>query len=300
MRANRSDRPHTLRDSLDGARTALRDRGIAEWRIEADVLLSHVVGVPRSDMLSLVYGGAYCLTHPQAAMLRDSLARRLSGEPLAYIVGRREFYGLDLEVNESVLIPRQETELLVDVALERLAGRDSGLGQPTVVDVGTGSGAVALALAAHAENARIVGVDISRDALNVAVRNSDRLRAKGVEFVQGDMLTAIAGPVDAIVSNPPYIPTGMMDSLAIEVRREPALALDGGSDGLDYFRRLATQASERLTVDGVMIVELMPEQMDAAISLAHRVILNIAAVTARHDLMGNRRVLVAQMRGPRL
>ena len=273
----------------------MRDRGIPEWQIEADVLLSHVVGVSRSDMLSLVYGGAYRLTHPQAARLRDCLARRLAGEPLAYIVGRREFYGLDIEVNDSVLIPRQETELLVDVALERLAGRDSGLGQPTVVDVGTGSGAVALALAARAENARIVGVDISRDALNVAVRNSDRLRAKGVEFVQGDMLTAIAGPVDAIVSNPPYIPTGMLDSLAIEVRREPALALDGGSDGLDYFRRLATQANERLTVDGVMIVELMPEQMDAAISLAHRVILNVAAVTARHDLMGNRRVLVAEM-----
>ena len=273
----------------------MRDRGIPEWQIEADVLLSHVVGVSRSDMLSLVYGGAYRLTHPQAARLRDCLARRLAGEPLAYIVGRREFYGLDFEVNDSVLIPRQETELLVDVALERLAGRDSGLGQPTVVDVGTGSGAVALALAARAENARIVGVDISRDALNVAVRNSDRLRAKGVEFVQGDMLTAIAGPVDAIVSNPPYIPTGMLDSLAIEVRREPALALDGGSDGLDYFRHLATQANERLTVDGVMIVELMPEQMDAAISLAHRVILNVAAVTARHDLMGNRRVLVAEM-----
>ena len=294
MRASRSERPHTLRHSLDGARTALRDHGIAEWQIEADVLLGHVIGVSRSDMLSLVYGAGDSLSHPQATKLRDYLARRLSGEPLAYIVGRREFYGLDIEVNESVLIPRQETELLVEVALEYLAARDRGLEQPTVVDVGTGSGAVALALAAHTQNARIVGVDISQDALDVAVRNRDRLSAEGVEFVQCDMLTAIAGPVDVIVSNPPYIPTGTLASLAVEVCREPVVALDGGSDGLDYFRRLTAQAAERLAPRGVLIVELMPEQMDAAMEIARQTMSNIASVSTLPDLTGNSRALVAE------
>lgn len=295
MRASRSERPHTLLPSLDRARAALRDRGIAEWRIEADVLLSHVVGVPRSDMLSLLYSGENILTRSQDLLLQELVTRRIGGEPLAYIVGRREFYDLDLEVNESVLIPRQETELLVEVALEYLTGREREPGQTTFVDVGTGSGAVALALAAHTHNARIVGVDISRDALAVAARNRDRLGAKGVEFVHGDILTAIAGPIDIIVSNPPYIPTSMLSSLAVEVRREPTVALDGGSDGLDHFRRLTAQASERLAPGGALIVELMPERMDAAISVAHRVMGDVAAVSARLDLMGNRRALVVEM-----
>lgn len=295
MRASRPERPHTLRHILEGVRVELRDHGIAEWRIEADVLLSRVLGVSRADFLSLLYSGEDILTRSQALFLHELITRRLGGEPLAYIIGRREFYGLDLEVNESVLIPRQETELLVEVALEYLTGRRREPGQTTVVDVGTGSGAVALALAARARNARIVGVDISRDALAVAARNRDRLGAESVEFVQGDMLTAIAGSVDVIVSNPPYIPTSTLDSLAVEVRREPAVALDGGSDGLDHFRRLADQASERLAPGGALIVELMPEQMNAAISVARRVMGNIAAVSARLDLMGNRRALVVEM-----
>ena len=298
MRASRSERPLTLRHSLDSARNALRDHGISEWRIEADVILSHVVGVSRADMLSLVYGGERSLTRSQALLLHELITRRVDGKPLAYIVGRREFYGLDFDVNESVLIPRQETELLVEVALEYLTHRDAGLGQPTVVDVGTGSGAVALALAAHTQNARIVGVDMSRAALEVAARNRDRLRAARVEFVQCDMLTAIAGAVDVIVSNPPYIPTSMLGSLAVEVRREPVVALDGGADGLDHFRRLAAQAIGILTPGGVMIVELMPEQMDAAAEIARRSMPNTSALRVENDLMGNRRALVAEIGAP--
>ena len=284
-----------MRHSLDRTRTALRDHGISEWQIEADVLLSHVIGVSRANFISLVYGAEDSLTRPQATRLKGYLDRRLSGEPLAYIVGRREFYGLDLEVNESVLIPRQETELLVEVALEYIAARVRRLDRPTVVDVGTGSGAVALALAAHTQNARIVGVDISRDALDVAVRNRDRLSAEGVEFAQCDMLDAIAGPVDVIVSNPPYIPTRTLASLAMEVRREPVVALDGGNDGLDHFRRLAIQAEETLAPGGVMAVELMPDQMNDAMSIVRRHMCNVEAVSTRLDLMGNMRALLVKM-----
>ena len=242
-----------------------------------------------------MYGEEGYLSHSQAVRLRDLIARRLTGEPLAYIVGRREFYGLDLEVNQSVLIPRQETELLADLTLEYLSDRNKEHGRPTIVDVGTGSGAIALAVAVHSEDARIVGIDISRDALDVASRNRARLCADGVEFIQGDLLTSIAGPVDVIVSNPPYIPSDMLGSLSIEVQREPVVALHGGPDGLDHFRCLATQADERLAPGGMLIVELMPEQMDAAISVARRSIRNINTVSARHDLMGNRRALVAKL-----
>ena len=306
MRESRPEQPHTLSRSLDSVRATLRDHGIAEWQIEADVLLRHVVGVGRADFLSLVYGREDRLTHTQSLRLSTLVARRLDGEPLAYIVERREFYGLDLEVNENVLIPRQETELLVEVALEYLAGGDRRHRPPTLVDVGTGSGAVALAVAAHSENVGVVGVDISGGALDVAIRNRDRLTAGGgsmlrnrVDFVLGDMLTAVAGPIDIIVSNPPYIPSGMLGSLAVEVRREPVEALDGGADGLDHFRRLTTQASERLAPGGAMIVELMPERMDAAMRLARRNIPNILAVSCRLDLMGNRRALVVEVEDDR-
>ena len=294
MRGSRTDQHRTIRRSLESVRAKLRTHGISEWQIEADVLLRHVLGAARADFLSLVYGEEDSLTHTQSHSLDALIARRLDGEPLAYIVGRREFYGLDLEVDESVLIPRQETELLVELALEHLANRDEGHGRAVVVDVGTGSGAVALAVAAHVDNARVIGVEISQSALAVAIRNRARLPESGVEFVLGDMLTAIAAPVDVIVSNPPYIPSGLIESLAVEVRREPIVALDGGADGLDHFRRLTAQASDRLAPGGVLIVELMPQQMDAAMEIARRTIRNIVSAETRPDLMGNRRALVAQ------
>ena len=295
MRASHPDHSHTLRQSLDSARVALRDHGISEWRIEADVLIRHILGVARSDFLSRVYGGEDRITKSQALRLCALIERRLDGEPLAYIVGRREFYGLDLEVNHDVLIPRQETELLVELALEYLANTDEGRGSPTVLDVGTGSGAVALAVASQSPDTRVVGVDVSQSALAVAVRNRDRLLGTGVEFVLGDMLTAIAEPLDVIVSNPPYIPTATLGSLAVEVRREPIIALDGGVDGLDQFRRLTTQAGEKLAPGGVLIVELMPEQMNAAMEIARRTIPNILSISTRPDLTGNSRALVAEM-----
>lgn len=294
MSGSRPDHHRTLRHSLESVRADLSEHGISEWQIEADVLLRRVLRVDRAVFLSRVYGGDNLLTQAQALRLSELIARRLGGEPLAYITGRREFYGLDLEVDESVLIPRQETELLVELALDHLTSRHEGHEPPTVVDVGTGSGAVALAIAAHTNDARVIGVDISPSALAVAMRNRDRLLGSGVEFVQGDLLTPVEGPVDVIVSNPPYIPSGALATLAVEVRREPTIALDGGADGLDQFRKLATQASDRLAPGGALIVELMPEHMDDAMEIARRYMQNAAIVETRLDLMGNRRAIVAQ------
>ena len=282
----------TLRQNLNESRGVLRDGGIIECDVEAEALLRHVLGLCRSEFLALVYGGDRLVTPSQSTHLESLLERRLSGEPLAYIVGAREFYGLELDVNEHVLIPRQETELLVDIVVEYLPRL-----RPTlrVVDVGTGSGAVALAIAAHNENVDLLATDVSGQALDVARRNARKLGLDDrVRFVRCDMLEAVGGPVDVIVSNPPYIPSGQIGSLQAEVRREPVIALDGGDDGLEPFRQLLSQAKDKLLLGGVVVVELMPEQMEAAGNIARQTIPNLSGLRTREDLMGNERALIIE------
>ena len=238
------------------------------------------------------YGDDACLSSPQSGRLKSLLERRLSGEPLAYIVGTREFYGLELDVNEHVLIPRQETELLVDIVVEYLPSFGP---MPTVVDVGTGSGAVALAIAAHNESVDLLATDVSRQALDVARRNASKLGLDDrVSFVRCDMLEAVGGPVDVIVSNPPYIPSSQIGRLQAEVRREPVVALDGGDDGLEPFRRLVVQAKDKVARGGVVVVELMPDQMEAAAEIARQGMPSLAGLWTREDLMGNERALVLE------
>jgi release factor glutamine methyltransferase len=285
-------RTATLRQSLSISRAVLRDGGVAEWEVEAEALLRHVLETNRADFLTLVYAKDGILNHSQAKYLSSLLDLRLSGESLAYIVGRREFYGLELEVNEHVLIPRQETELLVDIVLEYLPSFEP---TPRVVDVGTGSGAVALAIAANSKSVDIIATDNSGGALDVVRRNASKLGLSNrISFVRCDMLDAVGGPVDIIVSNPPYIPSGQIEYLQTEVRREPVVALDGGDDGLEPFRRLLAQAEDKLAPGGVVVVELMPEQMEAAMEIARQTMPNLSAVRTREDLMGNARALVLE------
>lgn len=280
-----------MRQSLNAARSSLRSGGIVEWQVEAEVLLRHVLDLGRSEFLALVYGNDISLTDAQSLLLQSLISRRLSGEPLAYIVGRREFYGLELEVNKHVLIPRQETEILVDITLEHLASSNSF--SPTVVDLGTGSGAVALAIATHAQTANVVAIDVSKDALEVARRNAANLGlSANIQFVHGDMLTPIHGPINVVVSNPPYIPSGEMRDLAVEVRREPQMALEGGDDGLDPLRRLMDQSAARLAQGGMIVVELMPEQMNDARALAVETFGSKVEVSTQRDLMSNERALI--------
>ena len=282
----------TLRQRLNESRAVLRDGGIVEWRMEAEALLRHVLGLCRSEFLALVYGGDRLLTPSQSTHLKSLLDRRLSGEPLAYIVGTREFYGLDIGVNDHVLIPRQETELLVDIVMEYLPSFGP---VPRVVDIGTGSGAVALAIAANNESIDLIATDVSHQALDVARRNARKLGLDDrVRFVRCDLMEAVGGPVDVIVSNPPYIPSGQIRYLQAEVQREPVIALDGGDDGLKPFRRLLTQAKDKVARGGVVVVELMPEQMESAGNIARRAIPNLSGLRTREDLMGNERALVLE------
>ena len=282
----------TLRQRLNESRAVLRDGGIIECDVEAEALLRHVLGLCRSEFLALVYGGDRLVTPSQSTHLKSLLKRRLSGEPLAYIVGAREFYGLELDVNDHVLIPRQETELLVDIVVEYLPSFGP---MPTVVDVGTGSGAIALAIAAHNESVDLLATDVSGRALDVARRNARKLGlGDRVRFVRCDLLEAVGGPVDIIVSNPPYIPSGQIGSLQAEVQQEPIIALDGGGDGLEPYRRLVVQAKDKVARGGVVVVELMPEQVGVAAEIARQTIPNLSGLRTREDLMGNERAIVLE------
>ncbi len=200
------------------------------------------------------------LTSEQKHSFDKMIKRRLNGEPLQYILGYWEFMGLPFKVDPRVLIPRWETEWLVDTILQAVKGREPFL---RILDLGTGSGAIAVSLAHYLPQAKITAVDIQKGALEVAKENAElNGAAHSIEFLHGDMFAPLALPgslrkFDIIVSNPPYIPTGEIDSLMREVRNyEPIKALDGGLDGLDYYRQIAREAGNYLEEDGFVAMEM--------------------------------------------
>ena len=275
----------TLRSAWMRARSRLERAGIADAALESEVILRHSLGIDRAAFFAALE------EKPGDAALRlaDSLAdRREQGEPLAYILGRREFYGLDLLVTPAVLIPRQETELLVDSIMEIGGGRP-GL---AVADVGTGSGAIAVAAAVNLPACRVYATDASEAALRVAL---DNCRMHGVEdrveLRHGDLLHPLGGRVDVIASNPPYVMTGEIEGLGREIGREPVEALDGGPGGLDVIRRLFEQAPAALRPGGAMLVEIDPRQLQPVTSLAAAAFPN-GRVSHRRDLSGRPRVVV--------
>jgi release factor glutamine methyltransferase len=217
----------SVRDALDSALIALTAAGVPSPRLDAEVLLAAAMGVDRAVLISSPDRG---LAPAQARVFQDFARRRTAREPVAYILGHKGFRRLELEVDSRVLIPRPETEHVVEAALELPEGA-------RVVDVGTGSGAIALALKDERPDLRVVATEISDDALAVARANAARLGLE-IEFVLGDLLEPVAGEIDAVVSNPPYVREG--ERLGPEITRyEPDVALYGGYEGLDVYRRLA-------------------------------------------------------------
>ena len=276
-----------LREAWAHARDRLADAGMADASLEAEVLLRSALGVDRTGFLASL---GETVPNSRLSAVEGLLARRLDGEPLAYVVGTREFYGLELTVDPSVLIPRQETEHLVDAVVDYSLRR----GDPPldVADVGTGSGAIAVAVAHRLPAATVHATDDSARALEVADANVRRHGvAARVSLREGDLLGALPGPVDVIVSNPPYIPTGELASLPPDVRREPVEALDGGPDGLRVTRRLVRGAPDFLRPGGRLVVEIAPEQLDAVVAEASEAFPG-AEVGFEHDLSGNPRLVV--------
>ncbi|MCE5314695.1 MAG: peptide chain release factor N(5)-glutamine methyltransferase [Armatimonadota bacterium] len=237
---------------LIAAAQQLASAGIENPQLESQLMMAKALDCSRSDIIA----------HPERP-LSDSernafhlmVDKRASRYPLAYILGKKEFYGLDIEVAPGVLIPRPETEILVETAISRLSGR------PMIADIGTGSGAIAVAIASNLPEAIVCATEISPEALKVARRNiSNYQLSERVTLIEGDLLeplTKFQDEFDAIISNPPYIPSAEIDSLEPEVSmHEPRCALDGGPDGLDVYRRLMPEALGLLKDCGFVAVEV--------------------------------------------
>ncbi|HHY36301.1 MAG TPA: peptide chain release factor N(5)-glutamine methyltransferase, partial [Firmicutes bacterium] len=253
----------TRREALRAGTGFLKASRLADNpRLDAEVLLRYLLGISRTELYRDLDEDLPALV---LSRYRELLARRAAGEPLQYLTGEREFMGLDFRVTPAVLIPRPETEIVVETALE-LARQELSPAKDkplTLVDLGTGSGAIAVSLARFLPGARVYGVDISGAALAVAWENARRHGvADRITLCCGDFLTPLAAVglfsrVDLLVSNPPYIPRGDLDNLPREVRVfEPRRALDGGEDGLEFYRRLAAGAPAFLRPGGWLVLEV--------------------------------------------
>ena len=219
---------------------------------ETELLFTHIF---KCDRVSLYLDKERRLSGNQGARIAGALRRRMSGEPLAYILGSCEFMGLEFKVDPRCLIPRPETELLVEAVIRRAGSAGKGL---TIADIGTGSGAIAVSLAKFLPSAKIIAGDISEPALELARENAAANDvAERIVFMRADLLSGLReGACDIIVSNPPYVVSGEIDGLEPEVRSEPRLALDGGPDGLDFYRKMCAQASRFLRARGLLFMEI--------------------------------------------
>jgi release factor glutamine methyltransferase len=265
------------------------EKQLSSARLDAEVLLAHTLSTNR---VGLYTAFDQPLKADELTRYRELIKRRLNGEPIAYLVGEQEFWSLPLHVDARVLVPRRDTETLVEVGLR--AARAAGVQIRRFADVCTGSGAVAIALAKELPEARVWASDTSADALAVAAKNVERhALGERVTLVQGDLLAPLAAvaadaPFELVLSNPPYVPTRDLAGLSAEVRAEPRLALDGGADGLELVRRLAPQALAQLAPGGTFALEHGYDQGAAVRAILAAA--GFAEVGSTPDLAGHERV----------
>ena len=271
----------TTREILQKSASWLAGKGFESARLEAELLLAHLLS---TDRVGLYVDPDRPLTPAEVDAYRELLRRRGAGEPVAYLTGRREFFGLEFEVTPAVLVPRPETEMLVDRARE--------LGGETLLDLCTGSGCVAIVCALRLPVARVVATDVSGAALEVAKRNAETHQVgERVRFLEGDLFEPLEAEArfDLILANPPYVPTGEADEVA---RHEPREALFAGPDGMEVIRRLIEGAPARLEAGGSLLVEIGEDQEDGVRGLAEPL---FRAVEIHRDLAGHPRVIEARL-----
>ncbi|PWE75601.1 SAM-dependent methyltransferase [Bradyrhizobium sp. SUTN9-2] len=285
--------------SIESARRALaaqlRSARLDEAELDARILISAALGL---DLTGLVTQAARLLTAAEASRLTQHAQRRIAGEPVSRILGTREFWGLPFRLSEATLVPRPDTETVVELALEILRERQAS-DPPRIADIGTGSGAILLALLHEIPDAFGVGTDLSQNALMTARDNAAALGlADRAAFVACSYAAALGGPFDLIVSNPPYIPSAEIPKLSIEVREhDPHLALDGGNDGYDAYRALIPQASERLAPGGALVVEAGQGQAQNIETLMRAAALSLNR-SPKADLAGIPRAVSARKMPP--
>ncbi|MFP3896335.1 MAG: peptide chain release factor N(5)-glutamine methyltransferase [Anaerolineales bacterium] len=277
----------TIGEALRWAAGLFAAQEIGAPQLEAQILLGHVLGLTRSELYIHLYD---LLAPNSASYYRALVQRRLDHEPVAYLTGQRAFYDVDLYVDENVLIPRPESEHLIEAA--RAWWQEQDRSSLRVADVGTGSGALAIVLARHLPDARVWAVDISFEALHVAARNVQRYHLQDrITLICGDLLHALWGPFDLIVANLPYIPREEIPSLPANVAGyEPHRALDGGERGLEVVRRLIFQVAQRLAHPGLFLLEIDPRQGEAVMEMVYEA-LSGACVSILQDFTGRDRVV---------
>jgi release factor glutamine methyltransferase len=285
----------TVHEALFRAKKRLREAGVENAALDAELLLSSVLGVSRPALIA----------HPDreidgeaAGRFENALARRLAGDCVAYITGYKEFRRLSLAVRPGVLVPRPDTETLVEAAGERLRRR-AGYPRLRALDLCAGSGAVGIALWDEHPGLEVTLAELSPDALSLARENAAaavRARSGGGALlcVESDLFTAVSGVFDLITANPPYIPRAELAGLPREVRREPRLALDGGEDGLEILRRIIRDAPARLGASGELLLEAAPDEMDALSRLMCAA--GFSSIVRSRDLSGSERVIAGALR----
>ena len=277
---------------LEWATGELRAAGIEEARFEAQLLLALTLGVSRSSVIARTYAP---LEEEQRQRFADLVAQRARRVPFAYLRGTQEFYGREFVVTPAVLVPRPETELLVEKVSALIENNLTGYGGVTVADVGTGSGCIVVSILAEQPTAHGVAFDISLDALKVAETNAyNNGVSERVRLVRGDLLAGAAeAALDIVVSNPPYIPTAVIEGLQAEVKEyEPRLALDGGEDGLHIYRRLVADAKRVLKMSGWLFMEMGQGQAGDVSGLMRRA--GYERIELFRDLAGIERVVCGQ------
>jgi release factor glutamine methyltransferase len=284
----------TVLEVIQKSAEFLTKKGVESPRLQAELLLAHVLKLPR---MKLYLNFERSLSDAEQDSLRDLVKRRGQREPLQHLTGSTSFCGLEIAVNRHVLVPRPETELLAEAGwefLNRLQTPDPGL--KTAFDFGTGSGCIAIALAAKCPTARVVALDASAEALVMAKQNAERNQLEDrIEFRHGDGFDVLSADerFDLIVSNPPYIPSAEIDTLQPEVRDfDPHSALDGGADGLNFYRRLAAGAAAFLKPEGRMMLEFGDGQAESASQIFTAQGWTVEAI--REDYTKRPRILIAR------
>ena len=316
----------TIKEALTKYTAILKTAGIESPALDAAILLTHVLNISRSKLAAMSRDER--LSEKDLRAFITAIDRRLNGECIAYITGKKEFYGLEFSVNKSVLVPRPDTEILVEAAIDFIKRRIKTTegtedteynlehflsplcatlcnsvvnNKNKILDLCTGSGAVAIALKHTVPELEVWATDISSEALDVAKKNADcLLPPDSINFLQGDLYNALHSinyyllPFTCIVSNAPYIPSKEIQSLSAEVQYEPHLALDGGSDGLDLIKKIIAKAPEYLCPGGILLLEADPRQMKNISALLEQA--GFHKIIIRKDISGLERVIGGVMR----
>ncbi|MFH1017196.1 MAG: peptide chain release factor N(5)-glutamine methyltransferase [Pseudomonadota bacterium] len=275
----------TTEQLLSWAASDFQSKGMSDARLAAELLLSRVLG---TDRVGLFMRYDRPVNEAERKQFRSYVEQRRAGKPVAYILGRKEFYSLSFKVDPSVLIPRPETEILVDEILDYV--RERRMEAVKICDVGTGSGAIAIALKKQLPNASVTGVDVSREALETARENA-ATHSVEIEWIESDLMAGLAGPWDVVAANLPYIPAEGYEGLPVDIRNyEPRIALDGGRGGLAKIANLVLQAADKIG-SGALFLEIGLGQRDEVVRLLAES--GFRSDRVRSDLAGIPRVIRA-------